>query len=79
MSLKVLGVYLLRFFFLLRSLLPTRRVKQRHFGLPFFFQSYALLSLSCAPHSIRSRPSAKSFAKRISRLTIFFFYLLVPL
>lgn len=57
-------------FFFFRSLLPTRRVKQRHFGLSLF-QPYAFLSLSCAPHSIRSRPSAKSFAKRISRLTIF--------
>lgn len=76
MSLKVLGVYLLRFCFF-RSLPPTRRVTQRHLGFSLF-QLYAFWSLSCAPHSIRSRPSAKSFAKRFSRLTIFFFFLLVP-
>lgn len=56
--------------FFFRSLPPARRVKQRRFGFSLL-QLYALLSLSRAPHSIRSRPSAKSFAKRISRLTIF--------
>lgn len=77
MSLKVLGVYLLRFCFF-RSLPPTRRVKQRHFGFSLI-QSYALLSLSCAPYSIRSRPSAKTFAKDFHGLRYFLLPTSTPL